>query len=185
MDVYYDNRGDEGTVRHYIEQLGSGFEWKMILSVAGTLVAMVNGFYGELVWGFLALFSMDLVSGVMKSKHLEIPITSKRLRGSVTKLGAYMMLITALIITSKFEPAFIPIITITYYYFMFTELKSIFENVEQLGVAIPTILKATVDLKLKEADGGVRISQEVTIKEEVTVGMPETVASKESVEEEK
>lgn len=142
--------GGAGTVRYYVHQLATGFEWKMVLSVLGTVIASLDGFYSDLLWWFLALFTLDLISGLMKSKKNNVPITSKRLRESVTKLGAYMVLITALIIASRFETSFVPVVTCAYYYFLFTELKSIFENVEEMGVKLPGFLKQKVDSKLEE-----------------------------------
>lgn len=141
-----------GTVRHYVEQLATGFEHKIVLSVIGAVIAKIEGFYGDLVWGFLILFCLDLISGIWKSKKNGIPISSKRLRDSVTKLGAYMVLVTALIVASKFENSFVPVVTVTYYYFIFTELKSIIENVEEMGVKIPSFLKGKVNHKVEEYD---------------------------------
>lgn len=164
---YVYEKGGEGSLKHYIEQLLLGFEWKMVLSVMGAAVAMLEGFYGELMWGFLALFVLDSITGIMKSKKNGVPITSKRLRGAVTKLGAYMVLITALIITSKFESSFVPIVTVTYYYYMFTELKSIVENVGEMGVHVPEFLRKKVEDKVTELDANTTVTQQVTVKEDV------------------
>lgn len=155
MEYLIDNRkenrkGGGGTVKHYMEQLAVGFEWKLSLSIVGTFIAEIEGFYGELMWGFLALFVLDLITGILKSKHKGIPISSKRLRESVTKLGAYMVLLTALIITSKYENSFALVVTGAYYYFMFTELKSILENVEEIGVNVPKFLSGKVNFKIEE-----------------------------------
>lgn len=144
--------GGEGTVRHYVEQLVVGFEWKIAFSIVGAFISTFGHFYGSIMWGFLGLFCLDLVSGIMKSKLQDIPISSKRLRASVTKLAAYMTLITALIITSKFEASFVPVVTVTYYYFIFTELTSIVENVEEMGVKVPSFLKGKIRFKTEEYD---------------------------------
>lgn len=157
------HRGGDGSVKHYVGQMAVAYEWKLGLSAIGTIIAYVEGFYGSLVWAFLALFLIDLVTGIMKSKHNGIPITSKRLRSSVNKLGAYMLLITALIITSKAEPAFMPIVTGAYYYFLFVEFKSIIENVEEMGVTIPQFVKSFVNNKL-----GGHIGEPSSTKEEDT-----------------
>ena len=141
-----------GTMRHYFEQLASGFEYKIILSIIGTIISKIEGFYSELIWGFLALFCLDLISGIWKSKKKGITISSRRLRNSVNKLGAYMVLMTALIVASKYEPSFQPVITVTYYYFMFTELKSIIENVEEIGLKIPNFLRQKVDSKVEDSE---------------------------------
>lgn len=139
------NSENPWTLSHYTEQLAMGFEWKIVLSVIGTIISYLEGFYGELVWGFLFLFALDFISGIMKSRSNGIPISSKRLRESVTKLGAYMVLITALIVASKYEHSFVPIVTVMYYYFIFTELKSVIENVEAMGVNISPLLKGKID----------------------------------------
>jgi phage-related holin len=141
-----------GTMRHYLEQLASGFEYKIVLSIIGAVIAKIEGFYGELVWGFLALFCLDLISGIWKSKKKGVPISSRRLRDSVNKLGAYMVLITSLIIASKYEQSFLPVVTVTYYYFIFTELKSIIENVEEMGVKIPSYLRGEVNSRVEDQD---------------------------------
>lgn len=152
MEYTLKKRGGEGTVRHYLGQLAHGFEWKVIFSFFGTVIAYVEGFYSNLLWGFLGLFVLDLITGVMKSRYNNVPITSKRLRESVVKLGAYMVLLTALIITSKHEPSFGAIVTSCYYYFMFTELKSVMENAREMGVKIPDLLNSRVNSKLSEND---------------------------------
>lgn len=148
MDVH--DNDNVWTVKHYIYQLAMGFEWKMLLSIAGTIIAFVEGFYSQLIWGFLVLFCLDFISGILKSVKKGTPISSKRLRESVTKLGAYMILITALIIASRYEQSFVPIVTVTYYYFMFTELKSIVENVEELGVNVSPLLKMNVNERISK-----------------------------------
>jgi toxin secretion/phage lysis holin len=145
-------RGGEGTVKHYMVQLADGFEWKILSSIGISIVTWVSGFYGDLLWAFLGLFALDLVSGIMKSKYNGIPIVSKKLRASVTKLGAYMVLVTSLIIAGKFEPAFVHITSVCYYYYCFTELKSILENVGEMGVKIPSFLTGTVNAKIEQYD---------------------------------
>jgi toxin secretion/phage lysis holin len=152
VEYSIERKAGVGTVRHYIEQLATNFEYKIVLSILGAVVAKLEGFYGQLMWGFLILFCLDFISGIWKSKKKGIPISSRRLRDSVTKLGAYMVLITALIVASKFENSFVPVVTVVYYYFIFTELKSIIENVEEMGVKVPSFLKGKVDFKLEEYD---------------------------------
>ncbi|AYP68607.1 toxin secretion/lysis holin [Exiguobacterium phage vB_EalM-132] len=159
--------GGDGSVKHYVGQIAVSYEWKLGLSVIGTIIAYIEGFYGSLVWVFLGLFLIDLVTGIMKSKHNGVPITSKRLRSSVNKLGAYMLLITALIITSKAEPAFMPIVTGAYYYFIFIEFKSIIENVEEMGVTIPEFIKSFVNNKLGGHLGGTQTTTPTTPPTEV------------------
>jgi phage-related holin len=149
----YRKDGD-GTVKHYLNELMVGFEYKAVLSFIGVVIAEFEGFYSKLVWGFLALFVLDLLSGIMKSKKLGIPISSRRLRDSVTKLGAYMVLITALIIAGNFEPDFKPVVMGAYYYFMFTELKSIFENAEEMGLPLPAAVSFIIRAKLIQNDPG-------------------------------
>lgn len=155
------NRRDgEGTVRHYLEQLIMGFEHKIVFSAVGTIISTLTGFYGDLVWGFIALFVLDLISGILKSRKNNIPISSRRLRDSVTKLAAYMVLITALIIAGHYEPEFQPVITGAYYYFMFTELKSIFENVEEMGLHLPSAMSFIIRAKIIQSDPGKVIERE-------------------------
>lgn len=144
-DINMYERGGEGLVKYYGAQLVNGFEWKAIASIIGTVISAIEGFYGSILWAFLALFALDLITGIMKSHRKGVPITSRRLRDSVVKLGSYMILITALIITGKYEQSFVAVTTTAYYYFIFTELKSIMENVGEMGVNIPQFLKADVE----------------------------------------
>lgn len=153
--------GESSMFKHYIAELSHGFWWKAILSSIGAFVATVNGFYGELVWGFLSLFCIDWITGVLKSLHNGIPFSSKRLRASVTKLGAYMLAITALIISSHYEPSFRSVVDVCYYYIIFTELKSILENVQELGVKLPTLVKKKVDDQLDDLDRGEQDDKDV------------------------
>ena len=148
-DVYRNEAGGEGLVKYYVAQLAHGFEWKAIISILGATISVVEGFYGTILWAFLALFCLDLLTGILKSLLRGVAITSKRLRDSVVKLGGYMVLITALIITSKFETSFVAIATTAYYYFIFTELKSILENVGEMGVKVPQFLRAEIDQRVE------------------------------------
>lgn len=152
MESTLKRRDGEGTVKHYFNELMVGFEYKSILSMFGATATAITGFYSDLIWGFIALFALDLVSGVLKSKKKGIPISSRKLRDSVTKLGAYMVLITALIIAGHYEPQFRAVVTGAYYYFMFTELKSIFENVEEMGLRLPSAISSLINTKIIEND---------------------------------
>jgi len=136
-------------MRYYFSQAVSGIEVKAPLSIVLAAIAVAEGFYTSLIWGFLALFAIDLLTGVLKSYKNGVPITSKRLRESVIKLGGYMFLITALIIASKYEATFAPVVKGVYIYFMLTEFKSIIENVEEMGVKVPQIVKSLINLRLK------------------------------------
>ncbi len=162
-------KGGVGTVRHYLAQLATGFEYKFTMSAIGAVLSLISGFYGSLLWGFLALFTLDLLTGIMKSFKNGVPISSKRLRDSVTKLGAYMVLITALIIASKYENSFVPIVTVAYYYFIFTELKSIIENAREMGVKIPNFLSHRVDSKIQDLEQDMeRLDQIRKLKNDLT-----------------
>jgi toxin secretion/phage lysis holin len=161
------HREDGGfNMKYYMHQLAVGFEWKAPLSVLSALISVFEGFYSEMVWGFLGLFILDTISGIMKARKLQQPVTSRRLRDSVTKLGAYMLAITALLIASRYEPTFVPMVTLAYYYFMYTELKSIFENVEAMGLKLPDALKRKTDSHLEELDP----NDEIVTKEDVKDG---------------
>lgn len=139
--------GGEGTVKYYTAQLADGFQWKSILSMLCTFIYMMGDFYGKMLWWFLALVVLDSITGILKSKHKGIPISSRRLRQAVNKLCAYMVLLTSLIVTSKVEPAFTPVVTASYYYFCFTEMKSILENVEEMGVHLPEFISVLIKSK--------------------------------------
>lgn len=137
---------------HYLEKLVQGSEYKFVLSILFTIITLVEGFYGTLLWWLLALLVIDSVSGVWRSVSSGEKITSKRLRSSVTKAGAYMLLITTLIIAGRVEPTFIPLVTVAYYYCMFTEVKSIFENIEGMGIKIPLSIFSRVEDILRNSD---------------------------------
>lgn len=139
-------------LKHYASTLVEGFEWKSVLSILGSAIALIEGFYGGLLWGFLILFVLDLLSGILKSHFKGIAITSKRLRDSVVKLGGYMILMTTLIVLSKYQSDIVPVIAWTYYYFMFTEAKSILENVQEMGVKFPGVLNVIINGRLAKLD---------------------------------
>jgi phage-related holin len=119
-------------MQHYLDQLVDDFFCKAVLSLIMTVFTLVDGFYGSMIWIFLGTFILDFITGVMKSMKKGIDFSSHRLRDSVFKLAAYMTLLTTLIITSKVEPSFTAIVTLAYYYYIFTESKSIMENAEEL-----------------------------------------------------
>ena len=158
--------GGVDKVKHYLDQLASGFSWKMVLSLLGTLVCSLENFYSSLLWWFLSLFILDLLTGILKSKKAGKTVSSKRLRDSVYKLAAYMVLLTSVIVASKVENAFASIIPITYYYYMFTELKSIVENVELMGVPVPGCISMKVKHLVDESSGRVDKDPVTASKEE-------------------
>jgi len=143
-----------GTVKYYIAKSFDGFSWKFGLSLLLSAITWIEGFYGAILWVFIGMFALDLLSGILRSRHQGIPISSHRLRYSVTKLGAYMILITALLFASSIETSFVPIVTVVYYYCIFTEFKSIVENVSAMGVKVPALLSGKIDYKIKENDTG-------------------------------
>jgi len=122
---------------YYIEQLLKGSEYKFVLSVAFSIITLIEGFYGTLIWALIGFLAIDFITGVWKSLNIGVKISSKRLRESVTKVASYMLLITTLIIAGKVESTFIPLVTMAYYYCMFTEVKSILENLEAMGLKVP------------------------------------------------
>lgn len=130
---------------HYINQLLKGSEYKFVLSVAFSIITIIEGFYGTLIWGLLGFLAIDFITGVWKSLNSGERITSKRLRASVTKVGSYMLLLTTLIIAGKVETTFIPLVTMAYYYCMFTEIKSILENLEGMGMKVPGVVLDKLD----------------------------------------
>ncbi|MOA38125.1 Holin family protein [compost metagenome] len=70
-----------------------------------------------------------------------------------------MFLITALIIASKYETAFVPVVKGVYIYFMLTEFKSIIENVEEMGVKVPQVIKTLISLRLKFHGGEDKVEE--------------------------
>lgn len=130
---------------YYMEQLLKGSEYKFVLSVAFSIITLIEGFYGTLIWALLGFLAIDFVTGVWKSLNSGVKISSKRLRASVTKVGSYMLLITTLIIAGKVESTFIPLVTMAYYYCMFTEIKSILENLEGMGLKVPGMVVEKLD----------------------------------------
>ncbi|MNI29036.1 Holin family protein [compost metagenome] len=141
-------------MRHHLAHLVDGYAWKIPLSILGAVITAIEGFYGTLIWLFWFAFCMDLLTGILKSHKNHVPITSKRLRDSVYKLAGYMILITTLIVLSRYQAEVVPLVTWTYYFFIFTEIKSIFENVKEMGVNLPKFLKTFADGKLAELDEG-------------------------------
>lgn len=143
----YNIEGDR-TMKYYISQWADGFQWKLVASLIGTIITGLEGFYGHLLWGFLALFFIDLFTGLLKSWINKIPISSKRLRESVVKLLGYMSLLTAITILGYYNKDAVPLITYIYYFFMFTEFKSILENVREMGVKVPESVTSYINEKI-------------------------------------
>lgn len=143
-------------LHHYIMQLVENSFYKLILSVAFTVITFLKGFYGELMLGLAAFLVIDFITGVWRSISLGQKISSKRLRESVTKAGTYFLLVTTLIVASKIESTFLPFVTIAYYYCIFTEMKSILENLQELGLEIPKAVNDKIEsiLPTKKKDEG-------------------------------
>lgn len=93
---------------------------------------------------FLALFIIDLVLGVLKGKFVE-GISSEKLRLSVPKFCAYIgmalmcYLLDCLILTST-DISYSPITLLALIFFCITEIKSIIENAQILGVKTPIFI---------------------------------------------
>lgn len=132
-------------VSYYIDQLLKGSEYKFVLSIAFSIITLIEGFYGTLLWALFGFLAIDFITGIWKSLNSGTKISSKRLRASVTKVGSYMLLLTTLIIAGKVESTFIPLVTMAYYYCMFTEIKSILENLEGMGLKVPGMVVEKID----------------------------------------
>lgn len=152
-----DYEGGVKKVKHYLEQLADGFVWKVILSLIGLVICELEGFYTSLLWGFLGMFVLDFITGVLKSRKRGIAFSSRRLRDSVYKLAAYMVLLTAVICVGRSkgvpEASFSSLVPLLYYYYIFTEFKSILENVEALGVKVPGFISVRVDNSIENTTG--------------------------------
>lgn len=123
---------------HYLEKLSQGAEYKLILSMLFSIITFIEGFYGSMIWVLSAFIILDFISGIWKSIINGQRIISSKLRSSVTKVASYIILITALIIAGNLDPVFIPLVTVAYYYCIFTEFKSILENLEAMGLKVPS-----------------------------------------------
>lgn len=93
---------------------------------------------------FFVFFVIDLITGIIKGKYIE-GIQSEKLRATIPKFCGYVgMLLMAyfldcLILTST-DINYSPIALISVIFFCITEVKSIVENAQILGVKTPVFI---------------------------------------------
>ena len=98
---------------------------------------------------FFVFFVIDLITGIIKGKYIE-GIQSEKLRATIPKFCGYVgMLLMAyfldcLILTST-DINYSPISLISIIFFCITEVKSIVENAQILGVKTPAFITDVIN----------------------------------------
>lgn len=98
---------------------------------------------------FFVFFVIDLITGIIKGKYIE-GIQSEKLRATIPKFCGYvgMLLMSyfldCLILTST-DINYSPISLISIIFFCITEVKSIVENAQILGVKTPTFITDVIN----------------------------------------
>lgn len=98
--------------------------------------------YGVLLWVVLAFIVADFVTGIMKAYKKDRRVNSSKLRdGGFKKSGIIFVIILGYVLSVLFSDENFVIYHAVQAYYIYTELISILENLEELGVRLPKILE--------------------------------------------
>lgn len=115
----------------------------LALSAIATAITGLVGGWDNAISVFVVFIVLDILTGVMKGV-MEGNFTSKRLRkGFMSKAGYLVVLIIATQLDKLLpDDGAIPVIrTLCIYFYVFVEGSSIIENLAQMGVPIPKVLR--------------------------------------------
>lgn len=106
--------------------------------------------YGVLLWVVLALIPADFATGICRAYKNQGRVNSSKLRdGGFKKCGILMVILLGYVLSVTFNDRSFVIYHSIQAYYIYTELVSILENLEDLGVKLPKILERVLGKKEK------------------------------------
>jgi toxin secretion/phage lysis holin len=112
------------------------------IKILEQLFAGMNVNYGVLLWMLLAFIVADFVTGIMKAYKKDGRVNSSKLRdGGFKKSGIIFVVVLGYMLSVLFSDENFVIYHAVQAYYIYTELISILENLEELGVRLPKVLE--------------------------------------------
>ena len=112
------------------------------IKILEQLFAGMSVNYGVLLWMLLAFIVADFVTGIMKAYKKDGRVNSSKLRdGGFKKSGIIFVVVLGYMLSALFSDENFVIYHAVQAYYIYTELISILENLEELGVRLPKILE--------------------------------------------
>ena len=104
--------------------------------------------YGMLLWVVLAFILLDFMTGIFRAYKNDGRVNSSKLRnGGFKKCGIILVIMLGYVLSLTFNDRNFVIYHSVQAYYIYTELVSILENLDDLGVKLPKILEKILGKK--------------------------------------
>ncbi|MBE7015563.1 MAG: phage holin family protein [Ruminococcaceae bacterium] len=104
--------------------------------------------YGILLWVLIAFIVADFFTGIFRAYKNDGRVNSSKLRnGGFKKCGIIFVIVLGYVLSVTFNDKNFVIYHSIQAYYIYTELVSILENLEDLGVKLPKILEKVLGKK--------------------------------------
>jgi len=104
--------------------------------------------YGILLWVLIAFIVADFFTGIFRGYKKDGRVNSSKLRnGGFKKCGIIFVIVLGYVLSVTFNDKNFVIYHSIQAYYIYTELVSILENLEDLGVKLPKILEKVLGKK--------------------------------------
>lgn len=104
--------------------------------------------YGMLIWVVLGFIVADFVTGIFRAYKNDGRVNSSKLRnGGFKKCGIIFVIVLGYVLSITFNDKNFVIYHSIQAYYIYTELVSILENLDDLGVKLPKILEKILGKK--------------------------------------
>lgn len=104
--------------------------------------------YGVLLWVVTAFIFADFATGILRAYKNDGRVNSSKLRnGGFKKCGIVFVIMLGYVLSLTFNDSNFVIYHAVQAYYIYTELVSILENLEDLGVKLPKILEKILGKK--------------------------------------
>ena len=108
----------------------------------------VNINYGVFLWVIIAFIVADFVTGIRRAYKNDGRVNSSKLRnGGFKKCGIIFVILLGYVLSLTFGDTNLVIYHSVQAYYIYTELVSILENLDDLGVKLPKILEKILGRK--------------------------------------
>ena len=108
----------------------------------------VNINYGVFLWVVIAFIVADFVTGILRAYKNDGRVNSSKLRdGGFKKCGIIFVILLGYVLSLTFGDTNLVIYHSVQAYYIYTELVSILENLDDLGVRLPKILERILGKK--------------------------------------
>lgn len=123
------------------------FTVEMLATLFGDFSVNFNFLWISLFCGII----LDFITGIAKAYKSEGGASSSKLRdGGFKKCGIIVVAIMSLGLSKIFNDTYNAITNSVLCYYVYTELVSIIENLEEMGVPLPPLLKKIIKKSEKE-----------------------------------